>query len=270
MTMPAMPGPGESIQRLQTVYRVYTDQHGRQWEAQSDIRNNRPKEEMRPLGCIPPWWPPMRFIWWDGDNQLTFRWAYRQLANDLSSYTATWYSNARKMAVKEHLPVPEVGGDVHQLIRDVFGNPGLSPEIPLSAELGDPWILYGDEHAPRNPALYSVLNQGIQMQSNEALDIIERRVRERMGLEMNDTPNEAPITMASVTEALQQGPPIRKTIKPIGPPVAPVAPAKARAATPGKMPTYGEFFAEMRAQKMPVAEIAIAWNAHKAALKESA
>jgi len=99
MTMPAMPGPGDSIQRLQTVYRIYTDQHGRKWEAQADIRNNRPKEDLRPLGCTPPWWPPMRFIWWDGDQQLTFRWAYRQLANELSSYTAQWYSNARKMAV---------------------------------------------------------------------------------------------------------------------------------------------------------------------------
>ncbi len=268
MTAP-MPGPGESIQRLQTVYRVFTDQHGRKWEAQSDIRNNRPKEELRPLGCNPPWRPAMRFIWWDGDNQLTFRWAYRQLANDLASHTATWYSNARKMAVKEHLPVPEVGGDVHQLIRDVFGNPGLSPEIPLAAELGDQWILYGDELAPRNAALYSVLNQGIQMQSNEALDIIEGRLRTRMGLGPNEEPSTTPITTYSVTEELQSGPPLRKTIKPVGPAyVAPVVAAPPR--DPNRPIKYNEFFAEMRAAKMPVGEIALAWNAHKAALAESA
>lgn len=263
-----MPGPGDSIQRLQTVYRVLTDQHGRKWEAQCDIRNNRPKEEMRPLGCMPPWWPPMRFIWWDGEQQLTFRWAYRQLANELSSQTATWYSNARKMAVKEKLPIPEVGGDVHQLIRDVFGNPGLSPELPLSAELGDPWVLYGDEHAPRNPDLYSVLNQGIQMQSNEALDIIETRVRARMGLGPNETPNLTPITMQATVEQLQGAPLIRKTITPVGPAYVSPAPVVAPRA-PGVPIKYGEFFAEMRATKMPVAEIAVAWNAHKAALKES-
>lgn len=250
MTLPFMPGPGQSIQRLERTVRTFTDQHGREFEAMTDIRNNRPIGEFRPLGCMPPWLPPMRFIWWEGHNQLTFKWAYRQLADELSSHTAQWYSNARKMALKEKLPVPEVGGEVHQLIRDVFGNPGLSPEIPLSAELGDEWMLKGDGYVPRNEYLFGILNQGLLMQSNEALDIIEARVRERMGLP-KATPNAPDRGIVAQAEALQRGPSGQLN----GQLLDVVAPPKAY--------TYNEFAAECRAQGIKAPEIGALWQQHK-------
>ena len=57
--------PGESLQRTQTMYRKYTDQHGRVFAAHCDVRTQQPKEELRPVNddprqnFDPPWLPPM-------------------------------------------------------------------------------------------------------------------------------------------------------------------------------------------------------------------
>lgn len=298
MTMPPMlaplPRPGEALQRLKMVYRIFTDQHGRKFGALADIGNNRPIEELRPIGCMPPWLPLMRFIRWDEDHQLTFRWDYRTIAAELSAYTATWYGNAQKMALKEHLPIPEVGGEVDPLIKNVFGNPGLSPEIPLAAELGHPWILYGDDFSPRDAHLFGLLNQGLTMQSNEALDIIERRLRDRMGIGNNaPTQPEVPQQVIDSANAAMQKPGAPKTIKGIGPqdgvqaeidrmgkelearirselgttaqPIAAVPVAE----KPVKPIKYSAFFAECRSRGMPVPEIAAAWREHKESLKRA-
>ena len=234
---------GQRTQRDYAVYRHFTDQHGRIFEAQANVFNQRPMEELRPINCQPYWLPTMRFIDWDGDGLLTFRWNYRRMANELSIHTNHWYSNARKMALKEHLEIPEVGGEVDQLIKDVFGAPGLSPEIPLSCEYGDEWMIWGDLK-PRNERLFGLLNQGNTLTNMDSITIIENRIRESLG--------QAPIartgTMAPPTNAETQS---------------------TTAFNPSHV-KYSEFFGEARKRGLSTPEISIAWKEHKKALQEDA
>lgn len=235
---------GQRTQRDYAVYRHFTDQHGRVFEAQANVFNQRPMEELRPLNCKPFWLPTMRFIDWEGDGLLSFKWNYRRMANELSIHTNHWYANARKMALKEHLEIPEVGGPVDQLIKDVFGAPGLSPEIPLSAEYGDEWLIWGDLK-PRNERLFALLNQGSTLTNMDSVTLIENRIRERLG----QGPVTAPVDQGVVTLKAET--------------------QTGTAFNPSHV-KYAEFFGEARRRGMTTPEISIAWKEHKRALAEDA
>src|ERR1035437_3330308 len=182
MTSPLFVRPGESLQRTQTIYRKFTDQHGRVFAAQCDIRNGPPEKDRRPAkpapthNFSPPWLPPMRFAKMvTGSDQ--FRWDYSTMASELAGQTAEVYSDYRKFAMREKLPIPEVGGVVDSLIRDALGEPPLSPAIPMACEQGDPWIL-GKPGAAVNPYLKEILEQGVGSSSKEALAYIGKRLSE--------------------------------------------------------------------------------------------
>lgn len=76
-----IPQPGQSLQRQKRTFRVYTDQHGREFEAVADMATNQPIGELNPKGFTPPWLPPMRFAKWRQDGDLQFRWDYDTMAN---------------------------------------------------------------------------------------------------------------------------------------------------------------------------------------------
>ena len=238
--------PGESLQRKQTVYRVYTDQHGRKFSAQADVGNQHPKEELRPVNddprnqFTPPWLPPMRFAKFTDDGSLNFRWDYSTMATELAGQTAEIYSDYRKVAVKEKLPIPEVGGVVDSMLRDIIGEPPLSPAIPLACEQGDPWIL-GKPNAPVNPYLKEILEQGVGSSSKEALAYINKRLTE--------TARELAIPMVPTAPVVQPKSERQKSITDVN---------------PGTAPTYQEFMKECRGRGMKQPEIIALWNEHKA------
>ena len=233
---------GEQSQRKYAVYRIFTDQHGRKWEAQANVMNQRPMEDLRCINAKPFWQPPMRFIEWRDHGQLEFAWNYRKMAHELSIHTNHWYANARKMALKEHLPIPEIGGEVHQLIKDVFGAPGLSPEIPLSCEYGNEWLIWGDLK-PRDEHLFALLNQGMTLTNMDSVQIIENRIRERLGHDPVVAPVDAAVETISKANA-------------------------AETEFQASHVKYSDFFAAARRRGMTTPEISLAWKEHKQALKE--
>jgi len=235
---------GVRSQREYAVYRIFTDQHGRRFEAQSHVINSRPMEDLRCLDAVLPWQPNGRYVDWKGDGLLEFTWNYRKMAHELSIHTNGWYNLATKMALKEKLPVPEVGGEVDPIILEVLGSPGLSPEIPLSAEYGDEWLLWGDQK-PRNERLFGLLNQGNRMSNKDSLAIIENRIREARGMGKVEVPADAAVP----TKA---------------------ADAKAAHAFSASHVKYNEFFAAARTRGLTAPEISIAWSDHKKALAEDA
>jgi hypothetical protein len=184
MTSPLIIQPGESLQRLQTGWTdQFTDQHGRRFEAHYDIRNMRPKEELRPIGFSPPWMPPMRYIVWDRDGSFSFRWDYETLANDLSESSTAHYAQVFEF-MTEHMPgveVPEVGEPLPtKVLRSPIGKAPLSPAIPLSCLAGDAWIL-GMPNAPVNAMLRDVLEQSATSNGRQALIIIRERLAKMVG-----------------------------------------------------------------------------------------
>lgn len=244
MTVPFQT-PGESLQRLARVYREYTDQHGREFTAQADVRTNQPIGELTPQNdgpnaFSPPWLPPMRFAKFRKDGELKFRWDYNTMANELAGDTANYYTDARKIAIREKLPIPEVGGMVDPLIRDVLERPPLSPAIPLACEQGDPWIL-GVPGAPVNTMLKEILEQGVGSNSKEALAYIRNAL--------------AAYAAESGIQAVAAAPVVE-----------PPSPRAKRVDAPPELSptvTYPQFFAECRRRGMAAVEIAAAWKEQK-------
>jgi hypothetical protein len=70
------------------VFREFTDQHGRVFEAWSDMATNQPIGELNPKGFSPPWLPPMRFAAWQRVGDLHFRWEYQKMSAELGGDTA--------------------------------------------------------------------------------------------------------------------------------------------------------------------------------------
>lgn len=234
MTAPIqLPAPGQHLQRLRRVYRTFTDQHGRRFGAQADAASNQPIGEFQPLDCRPPWTPPMRFAKFAQDGDLFFRWDYQSMADELSAEVASYYEAVTKWALEHSLPVPEVGGTVDRRLQALYGRPPLSPEIPIAASMGDPWLL-GAPGAEKDADLAAILQQGTSSTGNDALRAIKERVEHRLAGKIPPTP-------ASTDAAVQDGP-----------------------------ITYQTFMAEGRSRGLSMADISLAWKAHKDALVEAA
>ena len=247
MTIPMMT-PGQSLQRKSRVYRTYTDQHGRKFGAVADAMNNQPIGEFTPLGCNPPWLPPMRFAIFTDDGSLDFRWAYEIMAAELAAGTAEYYQDAVKFAIENNKPEPDVGGPVDRSIRYVLGPPPLSPAIALSCEQGDPWML-GIPNAPVNIGMRDILSQGMSANSKEALDIIRASVRKNV---------DASAVPMVETRAVAE--PVAEHIKTIH------TPAPLREAL-GEV-NYKEFLIECRSRGMTLGDIGAAWQEHKRNMAE--
>lgn len=179
--------PGERSQRDKRLFAgeggdlpPFTDQHDRKFEAWCDVDTLQPVEELRCISHSPPWLPPPAYARFGRKGQTHFAWQYRALCRNLAGETARWYQDARQFAQRNHLEVPEVGGKVDSLIADVKGYPPQSPEIALSAEAGEPWVL-GVPNAPTNEDLQALIVQGRTGNARDALAMIEARVRAKIG-----------------------------------------------------------------------------------------
>lgn len=218
--------PGDSLQRMRRTDRFYTDQDGRVFYAVADSTSQQPIGEMRPHGWVAPWLPPQRFARFARVGDLHFRWDYESMAQELAADVAAYYEQATKFALEHNLPVPEIGGVVDRRIASVFGPAPLSPEIPLSAAAGDPWLL-GVPGAARNDDLAAILRQGTISTGNDAIAAINERIAQRMG--------KAPVRAPDAIETDE----------------------------PASAVTYNEFVKEGRKGGMSMADIALAWQAHK-------
>lgn len=233
--------PGESLQRNARVWRIFTDQHGRKFGAESDIATSQPIGELMPQGFCPPWQPPMRFATWRRVGELDFRWDYETMAAELSGVTAEYYQDAVKFAIENNKPEPEIGGPVDRTIRYVLGPPPMSPAIPLACEAGDPWML-GVPDAPVTQILKDILQQSAGANSKDALDFIRAKLAKDVG---------------------QSAPAVPST------PAVPLVMERARTITdPGPMVdpatvTYKEFVGEAMKRGMAMADAATAWKDHK-------
>lgn len=243
MTSPLTLQPGESLQRLQTGWTdEFQDNHGRKFAANYDIRNMRPKEELRPVGFMPPWLPPMRYILWDRPGGFSFRWDYETMANDLSGDATAYYAQVFEF-MTEHMAgveVPEIGDPVPtKVLRSPIGKPPLSPAIPLACIAGEPWIL-GTPNAPVNQLLKEIIEQSATANGRQALQVI----RERM----------AAMTGASaIPERPMDVDPREKKVKSITDiDVATITAIK-----------YNDFVAEGRKAGLSMAELSVAWKAHR-------
>lgn len=240
--------PGESLQRKARAWRLLTDQHGRVFGATVEVSNGHPVGELLPQGFSPPWLPPMEFAKFRGEHDVTFRWDYREMADRLSAQTAQYYQDAVKFALENNKPEPEVGGPVDRSVRYVLGVPPLSPAIPLSADMGDPWVL-GIPDAPVNKILKAVLEQTAGADQREALGLIMDRLARQV--------NEGNIPMVPST-------PFVPNVKEPARTINDEAPLE-------ELPeiTYPEFVKACRGRKMNMADIAAAWQQHKKDMAES-
>lgn len=232
MTSPfGISNPGESLQREKRCHRVFTDQDGRRFSAVADSTTQQPIGELIPAGWVAPWLPAMRFAKWRQINDLDFRWDYGAMADELAAQTAAYYEQATKFALEHNLPNPEVGGLVDRRIQAVFGHPPLSPEIPLSADAKDPWLL-GVAGTLQNDDIVGLLRQGVLTSGNEALTAIKERIAAR-------------------SAARDSAPVVADADDPVLTPLSP------------ETVTYQSFMAEARKNGMSMADIALAWKAHK-------
>lgn len=168
-------------QRDRRVRRFFIDTHGRRFFAWADKDNQRPIGEfvladITGQFVTAPWYPAMSYISWSDPDMLDFAWDYAKLADELAGITAGYYDEAAKLARFIHVEIPQVGGAVAPEILSICGPPPLSPEIPLSCEAGEAWML-GRRGAPENKALSTILHQGRTVTSTLALDMIRERVR---------------------------------------------------------------------------------------------
>lgn len=235
--------PGQSIQREQTSWTDgFTDQHGRRFEAQFDNRNQRPKEELRPVGFHPPWLPPMRYITWERDGSFNFRWDYETMANDLSGDATTFYAQVFEF-MTEHMPgvePPELGEPVPtKILRSPIGKPPLSPAVPLACLAGDPWML-GTPGAPVNQMLKDIIEQSATANGRQALQVIRAKMQAIVG----DN---------GVKERVVEADPRAAKVKSI-------TDIDVKTVT---AVTYNEFAAEARKAGMAMAQISLAWAKHK-------
>lgn len=226
--------PGHSLQRDRRSGRFFTDQHGRQFYAEADALSQQPIGEMRPHGWKAEWLPASRFAKFRRDGDLHFEWQYHVMADELSADVASYYEAATKFALEHNLPVPEVGGVVDRRISAVFGPAPLSPEIPLAAAAGDPGLL-GMPGVVLSDDLKLILRQGTISTGHDALRQIKERIAQRMstvgevkdgGWIADDKPADHIVAIASAV-------------------------------------TYQSFMSEARKSGMSMADIAIAWKAHK-------
>lgn len=229
MPIPMLQGPGFS-QRTGRVWRAFTDQHGRVFKAHADAATNQPIGEFVTEGWSAPWLPPMRYATWERDGDLTFRWDYASCAEDMAQTAAAYYDEAIKVAIQEHLEVPEVGGPVERRVRAVVGAPPLSAALPVSAEAGDPWVL-GVANAPVNHELKAVLEQSAGASTTDFLKAVRAKVA--------GTSATSEAMTADVTESLE---------------------------TEDAGVSYRDFLGEARKRGMSMADAALAWQAHKANL----
>lgn len=236
MTAPIMHvEPGQHLQRLRRVSRVYTDTHGRRFYAEADAVNQRPIGELVCLDGQLPWQPPMRFIKWGPEGSMTFSWDYQTMADELVAMTADYYDKATEIALQHNIDVPEIGGDIDRKIRAVLGAPTLSPEVPLQAEAEDPWLL-GRLGVPMNKKVFSLIQQGLRTSGSEAMQTIKARVAKDLETRMQEQRANAPQAEA------------------------PLSTSKS---------AYNAFVAEGRQRGMSMADIAMAWNQHKTNLAEA-
>lgn len=250
MSHPGMVQPGEHLQRLQRTDREFTDQHGRKFFAWADKSTSQPIGEFQPMGFQPPWLPSMRYAKFRRDGDLHFVWQYHSLASELADATQRYYQEAILFALEKNiLPEPEVGGPVAPKIRMVFGNPPLSPAIPMAAEQGDPWLL-GVPGTPKNVVLEEILRQGVGSTSRAALELIRQSVQNLLA----GTKTVAPVAQPEDTSAK----PV-KTIHTLD-----------DAAVAAMLDiSYPEFVKQCGGKGMKLAEIAALWKEHKAALAGS-
>lgn len=227
--------PGDSLQRMRRASRQYTDERGRLFYAEADAISQQPIGEMRPVGWVAPWLPPQRFAKFRRDGELSFRWDYQSMADELAADVAAYYEQATKFALEHNLPVPDVGGIVDRRIAAVFGPAPLSPEIPMAADAGDRWLL-GYPDAPRNDDLAAILRQGTISTGHDAIQVIKDRIAKRMGTFVPDS--------------------------------APGTPEPFVPTPPEGLLTYREFVAEGRKNGMTMPDIALAWQAHKTNMQE--
>lgn len=239
--------PGESLQRNARSWRLFTDQHGRVFGSQVEVSNGMPIGELVPQGFTPPWQPNMEFAKFPGIHANTFRWAYVEMADRLGGMTTAYYQDAVKFALENNKPEPEVGGPVDRSIRYVLGVPPLSPAIPLSCELGDPWIL-GIPGASVNKMLKDILEQTAGANSREVLDLIRKQLADRA------TGSEVPLVPSTPVPVVTKEP--ERTINDTLP-------------FEIEQVTYPEFLKECKGKKMTLGEIAAAWSEHKKAMAES-
>lgn len=245
MTAPlGMTQPGEHLQRTKRGWTdEFTDQHGRKFSAQYYLENGRPVEELRPVGCSPPWLPPMRFIQWERHGGFRFRWDYETMANELAEGADQFYTEVVQFML-EHMPnepVPEVGEPIPARVRRFVGKPPLSPAIPLACEAGDPWML-GVPGSTDTLALKDVLAQSVNANGREALQLIRKRTAEKIG---------ASGVPAVPTSAPEVQPPKRaRTIDDVD--LSTIAAV-----------TYQEFIGAAMKGGMSMAEAASAWKAHR-------
>ncbi len=244
MTSPVTILPGESLQRLQTAWTdEFSDQFGRRYEAHYDVRNMRPKEELRPVGFIPPWLPPMRYIKWERHGGFRFQWDFETMANDLSGDATAYYAQVFEFMM-EHMPgvePPELGDPVPtKVLRGPIGKPPLSPAIPMACIAGEPWIL-GTPGAPVNQLLKDILDQSSTANGRRALEVIRERMKVLAG--ENIIASRAP----EVDPSLNQ---VKRSITDIDP----------KTITHVK---YNDFVSAAVKAGMSMADAAVAWKAHK-------
>lgn len=245
MTSPITLQPGESLQRLQTEWSDdFTDQFGRRYAANYDIRNMRPKEELRPVGFNPPWLPPMRYILWERHGGFKFRWDLETMANDLSGDATAYYAQVFEFMM-EHMPgveVPELGDPVPtKVLRSPIGKPPLSPAIPLACLAGEPWIL-GTPNAPVNGMLKAILDQSATANGRKALEVIRERMKVVAGEHA---------IQARAPEGDPWNHKVARSIDDIDPAAI-------------TQVSYVDFIsAAMKDKRMTMAEAALAWKAHR-------
>jgi hypothetical protein len=225
-------GPGQHLQRIRRVSRTFTDHHGRHFYAEADAASNQPIGELQPIDSCPPWRPPMRFAKFKRDGDLNFTWDYQSMADELAAEVASYYEAVTKFALEHNLPEPEIGGVVDRRLQAIYGRPPMSPEIPIAASMGHPWLL-GVAGSEKDPELAAVLQQGTSSTGNDALRAIRARVEQRLA---GKVPR--PVTLSHVSET-------------------PSVPA-----SDGPV-TYHTFMAEGRKMGMSMPDIAMAWKEHK-------
>jgi hypothetical protein len=180
----------------------------------------------------------MRFAKFAGDNQITFRWDYDGMENELAADTAQYYQDAIKFALENGKPEPEIGGAVDRTIRMVLGPPPLSPALPRACSLGEPWML-GKTGAPVHTILKAILEQGSAASSKEALEYIR-----------------ASMTRATAGRDLMESVPVVETA---------VAPTKTiHDVALDEHLTYREFARQCKGKGLSSAEIALLWREHQA------
>ncbi len=236
-------------QRDARVRRFFTDQHGRRWFAWADKQNQRPIGELvldDQTGTFqsPPFVPAMQFIAWDAPDSLSFHWAYDKMADEYAGYTALYYDEASKLARHIHVDIPKPGDAVVPELISILGPPPLSPEIPLACQAGERWLL-GVKGAPENQPLALIIHQGRALTSTTTLEYLREKVKKMVESQNNG------VSVGGLSQVAMSSPV-----------------PDAGLSSPVTSITYNDFAAEARKAGKSMADISVAWRAHKDNLKE--